>query len=167
MSGRGGRGGRGGGRGGFGRGTVTIAGTELNWDLTGLDIRRTPAERFPVSTCPFLIAPALACAQLQRIPSKAHFCTCAFPVALRGCISCCASRHETRAISCLSQHHNKHVLDTAAKTSAGMPSTTGPTTNRRRGGDGPTLPRSPRSHSRRPFLHNSQRWHEKWSEEKG
>lgn len=49
------RGGRGGGRGGRGgafnpaRGTVTIAGTELNWDLTGLDIQRRPAERFPVS----------------------------------------------------------------------------------------------------------------------
>jgi hypothetical protein len=51
----GGRGGRGGGRGGRGgafgsaRGTVTIAGTELNWDLTGLDIQKGPAERFPVS----------------------------------------------------------------------------------------------------------------------
>jgi DNA-directed RNA polymerase III subunit RPC7 len=49
------RGGRGGGRGGRGgafnpaRGTVTIAGTELNWDLTGLDIQKGPAERFPVS----------------------------------------------------------------------------------------------------------------------
>jgi DNA-directed RNA polymerase III subunit RPC7 len=48
------RGGRGGGRGGRGgafnpaRGTVTIAGTELNWDLTGLDIQKGPAERFPV-----------------------------------------------------------------------------------------------------------------------
>jgi DNA-directed RNA polymerase III subunit RPC7 len=51
MSGRGGRGGGRGGRGGaFGsaRGTVTIAGTELNWDLTGLDIQKGPAERFPV-----------------------------------------------------------------------------------------------------------------------
>jgi hypothetical protein len=26
-----------------------IAGTELNWDLTGLDIQKGPAERFPVS----------------------------------------------------------------------------------------------------------------------
>lgn len=50
------RGGRGGGRGGSrggafnpARGTVTIAGTELNWDLTGLDIQKGPAERFPVS----------------------------------------------------------------------------------------------------------------------
>lgn len=49
-------GGRGGGRGGRGgafnpaRGTVTIAGTELNWDLTGLDIQKGPAERFPVSS---------------------------------------------------------------------------------------------------------------------
>ncbi|KNG49448.1 dna-directed rna polymerase subunit [Stemphylium lycopersici] len=50
MSGRGGRGGgRGGARGAFNpaRGTVTIAGTELNWDLTGLDIQKGPAERFP------------------------------------------------------------------------------------------------------------------------
>lgn len=46
------RGGRGGGRGGFNprSGTVTIAGTELNWDLSGLDIQKGPAERFPVST---------------------------------------------------------------------------------------------------------------------
>ncbi|KAF7443768.1 dna-directed rna polymerase iii subunit rpc7 [Pyrenophora tritici-repentis] len=47
---RGGRGGRGGGRGGaFNpvRGTVTIAGTELNWDLSGLEIQKGPAERFP------------------------------------------------------------------------------------------------------------------------
>jgi DNA-directed RNA polymerase III subunit RPC7 len=46
----GGRGGRGGGRGGAfnpARGTVTIAGTEHNWDLTGLDIQKGPAERFP------------------------------------------------------------------------------------------------------------------------
>ncbi|KAH8642816.1 hypothetical protein IG631_00279 [Alternaria alternata] len=52
MAGRGGRGGgRGGARGAFNpaRGTVTIAGTELNWDLTGLDIQKGPAERFPVS----------------------------------------------------------------------------------------------------------------------
>lgn len=32
------------------RGTVTIAGTELHWDLTGLDIQKGPAERFPVGT---------------------------------------------------------------------------------------------------------------------
>lgn len=45
----GGRGGRGGGRGGASfNGKVTIAGTELNWDLTGLDIQKGPAERFPV-----------------------------------------------------------------------------------------------------------------------
>ncbi len=37
---------------GAGRGTVTIAGTELNWDLTGLEIQKGPAERFPVSTFP-------------------------------------------------------------------------------------------------------------------
>lgn len=50
MSGRGGRGGRGGGRGGFNprSGTVTIGGTELNWDLSGLEIQKGPAERFPV-----------------------------------------------------------------------------------------------------------------------
>lgn len=58
MSGRGGRGGRGGGRGGFNprSGTVTIAGTELNWDLTGLEIQKGPAERFPVSTFSLLVA---------------------------------------------------------------------------------------------------------------
>lgn len=52
MAARGGRGGARGGRGGAfnpARGTVTIAGTELNWDLTGLDIQKGPAERFPVS----------------------------------------------------------------------------------------------------------------------
>jgi DNA-directed RNA polymerase III subunit RPC7 len=27
---------------------VTIGGTELNWDLSGLDIQKGPAERFPV-----------------------------------------------------------------------------------------------------------------------
>ncbi|KAH7077671.1 DNA-directed RNA polymerase III subunit Rpc31-domain-containing protein [Paraphoma chrysanthemicola] len=58
---RGGGGGRGGGRGGRGgafnpgRGTVTIAGTELNWDLTGLDIQKGPAERFPVSPSPLCL----------------------------------------------------------------------------------------------------------------
>ncbi|KAL5117527.1 DNA-directed RNA polymerase III subunit C31 [Pleosporales sp. CAS-2024a] len=52
------RGGRGGGRGGRGgafssaRGTVMIAGTELNWDLTGLDIQKGPAERFPEAPPP-------------------------------------------------------------------------------------------------------------------
>ncbi|KAI4927893.1 hypothetical protein J4E85_006406 [Alternaria conjuncta] len=53
------RGGRGGGRGGSrggafnpARGTVTIAGTELNWDLTGLDIQKGPAERFPEAPPP-------------------------------------------------------------------------------------------------------------------
>ncbi|EUC32666.1 hypothetical protein COCVIDRAFT_39153 [Bipolaris victoriae FI3] len=52
------RGGRGGGRGGArgafnpARGTVTIAGTELNWDLTGLDIQKGPAERFPEAPPP-------------------------------------------------------------------------------------------------------------------
>ena len=48
----GGRGGRGGGRGGaYGgaRGTVSIGGVELNWDLSGLEIQKGPAERFPVS----------------------------------------------------------------------------------------------------------------------
>ncbi|KAH7088218.1 DNA-directed RNA polymerase III subunit Rpc31-domain-containing protein [Paraphoma chrysanthemicola] len=61
-----GGGGRGGGRGGRGgafnpgRGTVTIAGTELNWDLTGLDIQRGPAERFPPVYCaaPYHVVPA-------------------------------------------------------------------------------------------------------------
>lgn len=55
MSGRGGRGGGRGGRGGASnpaRGTVTIAGTELNWDLTGLDIQKGPAERFPEAPPP-------------------------------------------------------------------------------------------------------------------
>lgn len=60
---RGGRGGARGGRGGAfnpARGTVTIAGTELNWDLTGLDIQRGPAERFPVSFfLPMFCAPSL------------------------------------------------------------------------------------------------------------
>jgi len=49
----GGRGGARGGRGGAfnpARGTITIAGTELNWDLSGLEIQRAPAERFPVSS---------------------------------------------------------------------------------------------------------------------
>jgi DNA-directed RNA polymerase III subunit RPC7 len=31
---------------------VTIAGTELNWDLTGLDIQKGPAERFPEAPPP-------------------------------------------------------------------------------------------------------------------
>ncbi|KAH7400785.1 DNA-directed RNA polymerase III, subunit Rpc31 [Phaeosphaeria sp. MPI-PUGE-AT-0046c] len=49
----GGRGGRGGGRGGASfNGKVTIAGTELNWDLTGLDIQKGPAERFPEAPPP-------------------------------------------------------------------------------------------------------------------
>ncbi|KAF2852204.1 hypothetical protein T440DRAFT_446736 [Plenodomus tracheiphilus IPT5] len=56
MSGRGGRGGARGGRGGGAfnprSGTVTIAGTELNWDLTGLDIQKGPAERFPEAPPP-------------------------------------------------------------------------------------------------------------------
>ncbi|KAF3036018.1 hypothetical protein E8E12_000570 [Didymella heteroderae] len=54
MSGRGGRGGRGGGRGGFNprSGTVTIGGTELNWDLSGLEIQKGPAERFPEAPPP-------------------------------------------------------------------------------------------------------------------
>jgi DNA-directed RNA polymerase III subunit RPC7 len=62
------RGGRGGGRGGRGgafnsaRGTVTIAGTELNWDLTGLDIQKGPAERFPVSLLVFPRAAPAHCA---------------------------------------------------------------------------------------------------------
>ncbi len=45
-----GRGGRGGARGAFNprSGTVTIGGTELNWDLSGLEIQKGPAERFPV-----------------------------------------------------------------------------------------------------------------------
>lgn len=59
-AGRGGRGGARGGRGGGAfnpaRGTVTIAGTELNWDLTGLDIQKGPAERFPVSPLTSLIS---------------------------------------------------------------------------------------------------------------
>lgn len=53
---RGGRGGARGGRGGGAfnpaRGTVTIAGTELNWDLTGLDIQKGPAVRFPEAPPP-------------------------------------------------------------------------------------------------------------------
>ncbi|KAL6711158.1 DNA-directed RNA polymerase III subunit C31 [Coniothyrium glycines] len=53
RGGRGGaRGGRGGGAFGSARGTVTIAGTELNWDLTGLDIQKGPAERFPEAPPP-------------------------------------------------------------------------------------------------------------------
>ena len=49
-----GRGGRGGARGAFNprSGTVTIGGTELNWDLSGLDIQKGPAERFPVRQRP-------------------------------------------------------------------------------------------------------------------
>ncbi|KAF2016216.1 hypothetical protein BU24DRAFT_422564 [Aaosphaeria arxii CBS 175.79] len=54
-----GRGGRGGGRGGRGgggfnpaRGTISIAGIELNWDLSGLEIPRGPAERFPKAPPP-------------------------------------------------------------------------------------------------------------------
>lgn len=51
------RGGRGGGAYNAARGTVSIAGVELAWDLSGVKIERTPAERFPVSTplCPFRI----------------------------------------------------------------------------------------------------------------
>lgn len=66
MSGRGGRGGRGGGRGGFNlrSGTVTIGGTELNWDLSGLEIQKGPAERFPVGLS--YISRALTCLELQR-----------------------------------------------------------------------------------------------------
>lgn len=47
-----GRGGRGGARGAFNprSGTVTIGGTELNWDLSGLEIQKGPAERFPVGS---------------------------------------------------------------------------------------------------------------------
>lgn len=49
-----GRGGRGGARGAFNprSGTVTIGGTELNWDLSGLDIQKGPAERFPEAPPP-------------------------------------------------------------------------------------------------------------------
>ena len=53
-----GRGGRGGARGAFNprSGTVTIGGTELNWDLSGLEIQKGPAERFPVGTAYTLCA---------------------------------------------------------------------------------------------------------------
>jgi DNA-directed RNA polymerase III subunit RPC7 len=75
MSGRGGRGGGRGGRGGFTgpRGTVTIAGTELNWDLTGLDIQKGPAERFPVSPPLSCRAPHTA---FLRCPAL-HYADCA------------------------------------------------------------------------------------------
>lgn len=48
------RGGRGGARGGArsAPGTVMIAGTELNWDLTGLEIPKGPGDTFPVSRMP-------------------------------------------------------------------------------------------------------------------
>ncbi|KAH7138899.1 DNA-directed RNA polymerase III, subunit Rpc31 [Dendryphion nanum] len=54
---RGGRGGARGGRGGAfnGRGTVSIGGIELNWDLSGLDIQRAPAERFPKHPVPLQV----------------------------------------------------------------------------------------------------------------
>lgn len=59
RGGRGGaRGGRGGGRGGGafnaqrGGGTVSIGGIECNWDISGLDIQRAPAERFPKAPPP-------------------------------------------------------------------------------------------------------------------
>lgn len=47
------RGGRGGARGGGGQrsapGTVMIAGTEMAWDLTGLELQKGPGDLFPVS----------------------------------------------------------------------------------------------------------------------
>ncbi|KAF1999686.1 hypothetical protein P154DRAFT_436678 [Amniculicola lignicola CBS 123094] len=51
MSGRG----RGGGRGGFGgggRGGLKIGGVELNWDLSGIQVDKKPAERFPKRAAP-------------------------------------------------------------------------------------------------------------------
>jgi DNA-directed RNA polymerase III subunit RPC7 len=47
------RGGRGGGARGGGQrsapGTVMIAGTEMAWDLTGLELQKGPGDLFPVS----------------------------------------------------------------------------------------------------------------------
>ncbi|KAF2645018.1 hypothetical protein P280DRAFT_444287 [Massarina eburnea CBS 473.64] len=50
MAARGGRGGARGGRGGGGAGRggkMMIAGTEVEWDLSGLEIQKGPAERYP------------------------------------------------------------------------------------------------------------------------
>lgn len=60
-----GRGGRGGARGAFNprSGTVTIGGTELNWDLSGLEIQKGPAERFPVGL--HCTSRAITCSNLQ------------------------------------------------------------------------------------------------------
>lgn len=47
------RGGRGGARGGGQRsapGTVMIAGTEMAWDLSGIELQKGPGELFPVSS---------------------------------------------------------------------------------------------------------------------
>ncbi|KAF2473127.1 uncharacterized protein BDR25DRAFT_282396 [Lindgomyces ingoldianus] len=54
MASRGGRGGRG-GRSGTARappGTVRIAGVEMAWDLTGLELKKSPTERFPKTSNP-------------------------------------------------------------------------------------------------------------------
>ncbi|KAH8732499.1 DNA-directed RNA polymerase III subunit Rpc31-domain-containing protein [Phaeosphaeriaceae sp. PMI808] len=90
-----GRGGRGGARGGRGggfnprSGTVTIAGTELAWDLTGLDIQKGPAERFPVSKLLLLLL------VLLRIQSRSCSCSCSIATfilaSLISVISCCCS----------------------------------------------------------------------------
>ncbi|KAF2828440.1 hypothetical protein CC86DRAFT_454243 [Ophiobolus disseminans] len=72
-----GGGGRGGGRGGRGgafnpaRGTVTIAGTELNWDLTGLDIQKGPAERFPLCAASYHVVPAAMSEQQSKSRASA------------------------------------------------------------------------------------------------
>jgi DNA-directed RNA polymerase III subunit RPC7 len=47
MAARGGRGGARGGRGGGAPGTVKIAGVEMAWDLTGLELKKSPTECFP------------------------------------------------------------------------------------------------------------------------
>lgn len=65
------RGGRGGARGGGQRsapGTVMIAGTEMAWDLSGIELQKGPGELFPVSS---IACPALGIALLPLTPANA------------------------------------------------------------------------------------------------
>jgi hypothetical protein len=151
----GGRGGRGGGgRGGaYGgaRGTVSIGGVELNWDLSGLEIQKGPAERFPVSTlCLWSsIAPRsdsrvesicmlMAFARINATATA--FVTFTFTVAFAVCV-------------------------TRTKKRAGRSTPPGTTAYRRRECDCSALLGRARPHSRGTFLHDPERRHEERHEE--
>lgn len=148
----GGRGGRGGGRGGaYGgaRGTVSIGGVELNWDLSGLEIQKGPAERFPVSTrCLWSTIAPRSDSIVESI--------CMLMAFVRVNATVTAFVMFTVALA---------VCATSTKKRAGRSTPTGTAAYRRRECDCSALFGRARPHPRGTFLHDPERRHEERHEE--